>query len=733
MNQDVENEPVDTGPGLNGMIVILFKHKWKILLSLAAGLVAIAAFYFISPPPYESQAKLLVRYVLDRSALDSLDAQVKTPGLSSLNDNLILSEMEILTSWDLVEQVAGAVSGGKSPNGPKATAKATPKTKEDLAGDILLGLRVEAARGSNVILVSYRNRDSALAVQVLQELVTRYFVKHLEVHRSASAFDYVTQESDQVQARLRQIDEDLKRLKAKAGIVALPDSMAALNAEMIKSREELLAAEADMAEQRARVESIKGWAVEPAADEPRNEPGQASVNREIAQQYQVQTIQIARLQQARLDLLSRFTPESRVLKTNQGQIENLEGRLRDMEKKYPELASMPAATAPAQNNRPDLRYELSRLAALQGKTEALKSQLAGFKEEAALLAEVGPQIEQLEQKKAVESANYKYYQGSLEKARIDEALDPSKMPNISVVQKPSPAMPAIGDLKKMALRLAGGSLLLGLALAFLTELGLDKTVKRPIELEGMRIPWMLSIPDTTRNGHRKLLHARNGATLATTNGRKPAPWDEGHFIRPFCESLRDRLMLYFQLRNMNHKPKLVAVTSCSGGAGTSTLAGGLAAALSETGEGKVLLVDMNAGHEEIHPFFEGHHVTSLSDIIQPGSKASSVDDNLYLAKGGSGNPGTMQIVPKKFYEMIPRLKASDFDFIIFDMPALGRTSLTLAMAGCMDKVLLVVESERSNRNVVRQNFKELSSVKANVSTVLNKSRTYGPKWLQSEV
>ena len=44
------------------------------------------------------------------------------------------------------------------------------------------------------------------------------------------------------------------------------------------------------------------------------------------------------------------------------------------------------------------------------------------------LSEIAPQIVQLERKKEIEENNYKYFQSSLEKARVDEALDPSKMP-----------------------------------------------------------------------------------------------------------------------------------------------------------------------------------------------------------------------------------------------------------------------------------------------------------------
>ena len=66
-----------------------------------------------------------------------------------------------------------------------------------------------------------------------------------------------------------------------------------------------------------------------------------------------------------------------------------------------------------------------------------------------------------------------------------------------------------------------------------------------------------------------------------------------HPLRRFYEGLRDRLVVYFEVKNLPHKPKLVGVTSCGQGAGVSSIATGLAASLSETGEGNVLLVDMN--------------------------------------------------------------------------------------------------------------------------------------------
>jgi hypothetical protein len=70
--------------------------------------------------------------------------------------------------------------------------------------------------------------------------------------------------------------------------------------------------------------------------------------------------------------------------------------------------------------------------------------------------------------------------------------------------------------------------------------------------------------------------------------------------------------------------------------------------------------------------------------------------------------------------------------VVFDMPSLGETSSTLPLAGFMDKVLLIVEAEKSNRDTVKRAYTRLSA-KADVSVIFNKSRTYVPKWLDDEI
>ncbi len=660
-----ETQP-PSGVKLGDILFALFKRKRTISICAALGIIAAAAVYFLYLPSYESQAKLLVRYVTERSAIDPVEAEKAAAASNNEADRVIGAEIEILTSWDLAMQVAEALGPQRLLPRPQdlfsRVARAlglerllapsgASTTEATAARSIASGLTVTSNKGSNIILVSYKNRNPEIATLVLQELLSRYFVKHLEVHRSADAFDFVAQQTDQVRARLNQTEDALKSLKEKTGIASLKEGSALIITEAAKAQEQLSAAEADLAEQQALVSqkaeyTSKTWGKKKPEDNPK-----------------------------------------------------------------------------------------AKVAGTKAKIEALKSRLRDIQQRTKQLSQLAPQIEDLERKKEMDETNYKYFAASLEKARIDEALDPSKMPNISAVQRPSPPSLETKKRDKIALALAGGGIALGIALALLRGLILTETVGRPLQLETqLHIPLMLSIPYANgrfalpRNGSP----ADQGALAMRPRNSKLAPWESGHFVRPYCDAIRDRFGLYFELNHLTHKPKLIGVTSVSEQGGTSTLAAGLAASLSEMNDGKVLLVDVNLGPEEVHPFFKGKPAYPLKAALKPNGAISSATDNLYLATVGSPNAGPAQLGLKRFFDMMPNLKTSDFDYIIFDMPPLSQTSPSWGMAAFMDKLLLVVEAEKNNREIIKRSYRKLGAERNNVDVVVNKTRSYVPKWLDAE-
>src|ERR1035438_6885430 len=209
------------------------------------------------------------------------------------------------------------------------------------------------------------------------------------------------------------------------------------------------------------------------------------------------------------------------------------------------------------------------------------------------------------------------------------------------------------------------------------------------------------------------------------------PWDRTNGFYPYHETLRDRLIGYFESKNLTHKPKLVAVTGLGKGAGVTTIAAGLASSLSETGDGNVLVVDLTPGQGSAQQFYKGKPVVGLEDIGTLRDNAH-IQDNLYVVGEGAGSDKLSRILPQRFNKLLPKLKASDFDYIIFDMPPVSQISITPRLAGFMDMVLLVIESGKTDQELVRRATSLLAESNAHIGAVLNKTVTYVPERLHQD-
>ena len=146
-------------------------------------------------------------------------------------------------------------------------------------------------------------QDPQLAVQVLDELVNLYFVRHLELHRSADAFNFVAQQSDQVRARLNQTEEELKQIKAKVGIVSLSESTTNINTELARSRELLNTAKTEYAAQRAAVAQMEKLVAERKKNMPTVQP---ETNEAVVKQYEALLSRLTQLRQTELEQLAKL-------------------------------------------------------------------------------------------------------------------------------------------------------------------------------------------------------------------------------------------------------------------------------------------------------------------------------------------------------------------------------------------------------------------------------------------
>ena len=735
---------------LGDIYFILFRQKWLILLCSLAGLIGAAVLlYVVKPPQYQSVAMLSIRYVVVGKSLNPPGDEQNTRSLNERSDSIINTELATLYSLDMAQEVVQAMSPEKilaNLGGGADTNRAVYMIKS--------GITVEQIPDSSVIRIIFQNPDAKLVQPALGGIVGAYFRKHVEMHQGTGVPDnLLTNETQRLRTELAQTDEELRNLKRSANVISVGDTQRAYADQISKIRQELFIARAELSERQAMMGELATSAE--AAPGTTNVESAADVPAEQVDNYRsiCQRIGSLKLKEQSYLVQQGFTTENALVKEVHEQIEQTLAQKKEMEARYPRLAVLIVPVAnplPAQaGDTPiDSKTESERIVGLKAKIQALTSQLNQVWAEATNLQRMETTISQLEQKKQVEEANLKYFMGNLEEARIDEALGVNKAANISVIQAPTP--PSKGwskPLKKKVKMLAAGGVFGGLGLAFLIELFLDRSIRRPSDIETkLRLPLLIAIPSLTGNGNHPLLADRN-RLLLNDGGEHPgepgaaAESPQGtHLDLParrsplhrYYEGLRDRLIVYFETRNLNHNPKLVAVTSCGAGAGVSSIAAGLAASLSETGDGNVLLVNISGEQGAAHQFYRGRLGCSLDEALAADKKQGTVvKADLYAEEQADGDllPANL---PKKIATLMPKLKGSEFDYIIFDMPPVNQTSVTARLSGLMDMVLLVIESEKTNQDVVQRVNKLLAESKANVSTVLNKTRNFVPTRLHQE-
>jgi hypothetical protein len=179
-----------------GALAALRQHQWKVLLCGTVGLIAAAAVHLSRPPPYHSEAKLLVRYVIveqpsqpSGAVAPPRDASLTTAG-PIWNERLatvMAEQFEILGSEDLATQVAAKIGPAKllrKAGGGSDLVQAARVVRQ--------GLSVHSPWKSTVIRMAFRHPDSSLVQPVLRQVIEEFLKLHVEMHR---ANDRVRQEA----------------------------------------------------------------------------------------------------------------------------------------------------------------------------------------------------------------------------------------------------------------------------------------------------------------------------------------------------------------------------------------------------------------------------------------------------------------------------------------------------------------------------------------------------------
>jgi uncharacterized protein involved in exopolysaccharide biosynthesis len=488
---------------------ILFRHKLLICTTFLTVVVGTAVLTLLMPNEYESRMKILVK----NTRSDVPITPERTTGTAGtyfeneVSENQINSEIELLTSDDLLNQVVteSSLYGQTSSlmtrlglrDAPRSQAAQVETARTQLAKDLV----ITPVKKANIIEVKYTSPSPELAAAVLQKVQTLYLEKHVKLHRPPGTHDFFKTQADQAEGALRESEKQLSAFQQSMNVVSLTQQKEQTVQKLTEARSKSLETQTSLREVNDRIAKIQQQleSVQPRiVTQSRALPNQFSTER-------LNTMMVE-LQNKRTQLLTKFRADDRLVKEVDQQIKTTRTAM--------EKASRETATEQSTDLNPlrqtleteQARARIEQAGAL-GRLEMVSRQVGEYEGQLSRLEGITAEYENLNRKVKENSENYQLYKKKEEEARITDELDQNKITNVSVAEAPIRPQLPVRPNRPM-------NLLLGLFLGVLLSLGgvvvaefLRDTVLTPHELEVMTgRPVLVSIPKgwrAPRTGNRK--------------------------------------------------------------------------------------------------------------------------------------------------------------------------------------------------------------------------------------
>jgi len=316
-------------------------------------------------------------------------------------------------------------------------------------------------------------------------------------------------------------------------------------------------------------------------------------------------------------------------------------------------------------------------------------------------------IDALNTKIRLEEEIYASLLRQYEAARVAEA---SRANSVTIIEPAAQPDAPSGPRKRVNIALGTlVGLVGGIGLAFVFE-NLDPTLHSTDDLEAVaRVPVLGQIPSFANpKGSRRQIIPLNG------DGRSPA----GEAFR----ILRTSILSI----NPSAPPQTLLITSAELGAGKTTVAANLAAAMAQAGR-KVIVVDSDLRHPCLHQVFDLPNDVGLSSIIH---NSSGVDTALQATKiqgvsvlnSGPLVPNPAELLDLAKMKALIQELAQKADIVLFDAPPILAVADTAVLAPLVDGVLLIAARDRATRTSVQRALQQLDKAGASVlGMVFNKA------------
>jgi capsular exopolysaccharide synthesis family protein len=269
------------------------------------------------------------------------------------------------------------------------------------------------------------------------------------------------------------------------------------------------------------------------------------------------------------------------------------------------------------------------------------------------------------------------------------------------------------------------STLFGMGLALFLEY-LDDTIRTTEEIETLLgLPALAAIPRIDSLPKKRLL-----LVGANEDGENANPTSELLIHNDSRSSLAEayrQLRTSILLSTAGHAPKSLLVTSSLPSEGKTTTAINTAISLAQTGA-KVLIIDADMRRPRLHSVFNISNAEGLSTLLSSEFADHDIlnvieydeESRLNLLPSGPVPPNPAELIGSEQMANLLKMLQNNFTHVVVDSPPIASFTDGVLVASMVDGVILVVNSGRSSRQVVRRSRQLLQDIGAKIfGVVLN--------------
>jgi len=660
--------------------LILKRHWLPASMVFGAALALTALSISLQKPVYQAEAKLSFKKISPTSSLTGLGKEIGQFAPVGEQSNPLNTEIEIIRSIPIAQKII---------------TKFNLKDKNDTplkVKQFLNQLSVVNTRGTDILSVSYQDRDPQRAAAIVNTLIALYTENNQIVSRAeaVSARVFIEKQLPKAQGSVEQAEAALRRFKEQNKVLALQEEAKSAVEVISDLDRKIVQAESELADLNAQTQAFQNELQMNAQQGlVTTSLSQSSTVQEALKEYQQVERQLAvertRFLEEHPMIVNLKLKEASLKALLQQQVQQVVGSEKRLSNGTLQIGEV----------KPRLIEEFVKIkakrAGLVKQVSALSTLKADYQQRVNVLPKLEQEEHQLENQLQASRTTYLLLLQKLQEIGITENQN---LGNARIIADATVPQEPIASRKSLILV---SGVLLGSLLAIATALILaaqDKSIRTIEEAKDLfEVSLLGVIPNhiTSKKTRRSNLRA-DSWLRHNSNQSVAAIFVQDNPNSPISAAYR---MLQAQLMflSANQDLKTIVVSSSVPKEGKSTVCANLAVTMARLGR-KVLLVDADLYSPVQHQIWHLSHQVGLSNAVLNHTEfriaIKEVMVNLDVLPSGVIPLDLMAVSDADRLASLIEKLSPNYDVILIDTPALTVAADALILGKMADGILLVV-------------------------------------------